>query len=424
MGEVAWVGSGSLGRDDGRVVLYRPGLEALRHGASAGAGGDGSGHGAGGGSGSDGSDATPESEIASRLRDRLRRRGALFYRELAPAVGQATEREVLDALWDLVWAGEITNDTFAPLRALRWRRPSGERRPRPGRMRMAPPEAVGRWSLIDSGGVPNAGAAPDSGGVPNAGAVPYGNAARAVPDGNATPAAPAAPAAPATETARLHSLAVALLDRYGVLTREAVVSEGVPGGFSAIYPVLRAMEESGRVRRGYFVDGLGAAQFALPGAVDRLRVHRGAAAPDPGSHRYSDTGRDPDIFVLAAADPASPYGAAIPWPRKDGDRRSLQRATGAYVVIVDGEAALYLERGGHSIVTLPATGEPSTAASAFAALRSLVADGRFRELAIVRVDGIAVAASPWREVMESADFTAGYRGYVLRSSSAPTSTRS
>jgi ATP-dependent Lhr-like helicase len=217
---------------------------------------------------------------------------------------------------------------------------------------------------------------------------------------------------------------VALLDRYGVLTREAVVSEGVPGGFSAIYPVLRAMEESGRVRRGYFVDGLGAAQFALPGAVDRLRVHRGAAAPDPGSHRYSDTGRDPDIFVLAAADPASPYGAAIPWPRKDGDRRSLQRATGAYVVIVDGEAALYLERGGHSIVTLPATGEPSTAASAFAALRSLVADGRFRELAIVRVDGIAVAASPWREVMESADFTAGYRGYVLRSSSAPTSTRS
>jgi ATP-dependent Lhr-like helicase len=423
MGEVAWVGSGSLGRDDGRVVLYRPGREAFRHGSPVGADGgrgDGRGDGGAGGAGGHGTGGHGTerggghgtggagghgsgSEISSRLLDRLRQRGALFYRELAPAAERATEREVLDALWDLVWAGEITNDTFAPLRALRWRRPSGERRPRPVRIQLAPPEAVGRWSLVDGGGAANACSTP------------------AMP---ATTAATATPASPAVETARLHSLAVALLDRYGVLTREAVASEGVPGGFSAVYPVLRAMEESGRVRRGYFVEGLGAAQFALPGAVDRLRAHRGAAAPDPGSNRYSETGRHPDIFVLAAADPASPYGAAIPWPRKDGDRRPLQRAAGAYVVTVDGEAALYLERGGHSIVTLPAAVETPTATSAFAALRSLVADSRFRELAIVRVDGIAVGASPWREVMESAGFTAGYRGYVLRSSSAAAPARS
>jgi ATP-dependent helicase Lhr and Lhr-like helicase len=140
LGELAWVGEGSLGRDDGRIVLCRPGRPVGRD-AAAGAG-------TGGASGA-GAAEGPTGELHERLRERLRDRGASFYRELASAAGSAPEREILDALWDLVWAGEITNDTFAPLRALRWRRPSGERRPRPGRLQMAPPEATGRWSLVE-----------------------------------------------------------------------------------------------------------------------------------------------------------------------------------------------------------------------------------------------------------------------------------
>ncbi len=210
----------------------------------------------------------------------------------------------------------------------------------------------------------------------------------------------------AKATERLHSLATALLDRYGVLTREAVASEEVAGGFSAVYPVLRAMEESGRIRRGYFVDGLGAAQFALPGAVDRLRAMRETADDRPAG---------PTVHLLAAADPANPYGAALAWPRRgDADRRPLPRAAGAYSVLVDGAAVLYLERGGHSLQTLPAADDPATAGAAFAALRSLVEDGRYRELVVTRVDGEPVAASPWRPLLEEAGFASGYRGHVLR----------
>jgi ATP-dependent Lhr-like helicase len=199
---------------------------------------------------------------------------------------------------------------------------------------------------------------------------------------------------------------VALLDRYGVLTREAVASEEVIGGFSAVYPILRAMEESGRIRRGYFVDGLGAAQFALPGAVDRLRSMREA---------WTAGGGQIAVHLLAAADPANPYGAALAWPRRgDADRRPLQRAAGAYAVLVDGAAALYLERGGHSLQTLPAADDPDVAGAAFAALSVLVGDGRFRELVLSRIDGEPVGASRWRESLEAAGFVPGYRGHVLR----------
>jgi ATP-dependent Lhr-like helicase len=355
LGEVAWVGRGSLGRDDGRVVLYRPGRAALRDLAA-------------------GDAEPPHGEVHDRLRDRLRQRGASFYRELASAAGAAPEREVLDVLWHLVWAGELTNDTFAPLRALRWRRPSGERRPRPGRLLMGPPEAAGRWSLVEASGGPAAGGG--SGG--------------------------------AAATARLHSLATVLLERHGVLTREAVAAEEVAGGFSAVYPVLRAMEESGRIRRGYFVDGLGAAQFALPGAVDRLRSMR--EAPDDGTAGSA-------VHLLAAADPANPYGAALAWPRRgEADRRPLARAAGAYVILVDGAAALYLERGGHSLQTLSAADDGATARAALAALRELVEGGRFRELVVTRVDGAPAASSSWRPLLEDCGFAAGYRGFVLRPS--------
>ncbi len=146
-----------------------------------------------------------------------------------------------------------------------------------------------------------------------------------------------------------------------MLTREAVAAEGLDGGFSAVYPVLRALEDAGRIRRGYFVDGLGAAQFALPGALDRLRSARDASErPDAA-----------EVLVLAAADPANPYGAALSWPRRDEhDRRPLQRAAGAYVVLVDGVAALYLERGGSTLQTLAPAADPEVALAAAAALRS------------------------------------------------------
>jgi ATP-dependent helicase Lhr and Lhr-like helicase len=349
LGEVAWVGRGSLGRDDGRIALVRPGREILRP------------------LGSPEGSAPPAEPRHAAIREHLASRGASFYRELFAAAHGTSDREVLDALWDLVWAGEVTNDTFAPLRALRWKRTgSGARRAagRPGRLTaLGPPEAAGRWSLV----------------VPEAGS--------------------------ASPTERLHAQSLALLDRHGVLTREAVATEGIEGGFAAVYPVLRAMEDAGRIRRGYFVDGLGAAQFALAGALDRLRAAREPADPVA-------TGA---VHLLAAADPANPYGAALAWPRRsETDRRPLQRAAGAYVVLVDGEAAVYLERGGSTIQTLPAADDPAVAITALRALRALVADGRVRELVIRKVDGEDVGVSTFRALLLEAGFAAGYRGLVLR----------
>ncbi len=290
---------------------------------------------------------------------------------------------MLDALWDLVWAGEVTNDTFAPLRALRWARPGREARRRPGRLTsLGPPEAAGRWSLL----------------VEPAGSIDEAEA-------SATVAGTAAARGAAAATERAHALANVLLERHGVLTREAVVGEGIAGGFSAVYPVLRALEESGRIRRGYFVDGLGAAQFALPGAIERLRTVRDPADP-------AERGR---VHLLAAADPANAYGAALAWPRRDdADRRPFSRAAGAYVVLVDGLAALFLERGGRSLATLPAADDPTIAGLALRALGALVADGRLRELVVTRVDGDPVGGSSWKPALLAAGFAPGYRGLVLR----------
>jgi ATP-dependent helicase Lhr and Lhr-like helicase len=348
LGEVAWVGRGSLGRDDGRIVLVRPGSERLRPIGLP-----------------DGIESPSEPRHVA-IREHLTARGASFYRELFAAARGTSDREILDALWDLVWAGEVSNDTFAPLRALRWRRTGsgGARtRGRPGRLTaLGPPEAAGRWSLVDQ-------------------------------------------EATASATERLHGHSLALLERHGILTREAVAIEGTIGGFAGVYPVLRAMEDAGRVRRGYFVDGLGAAQFALAGALDRLRAVR-----EPTDQ--TSTGQ---VHLLAATDPANPYGAALAWPRRgDADRRPLQRSAGAYVVLVDGIAVLYLERGGATLQTLPAADEPTTAVVAVRALRSLVTDGRTRELVIRKVDGEDVAVSRFRESLLEAGFVVGYRGLVLR----------
>jgi ATP-dependent Lhr-like helicase len=173
-----------------------------------------------------------------------------------------------------------------------------------------------------------------------------------------------------TPTEMAHARAPQLLERYVVLTREAALGEGAEGGFAGVYPVLKALEESGRVRRGYFVAGLGAAQFAVPGAVDRLRDCR-----EPGS----DEGAAP--VVLAATDPAQPYGAALPGPETPG---RPARATGAFVVLVDGEPAVYLERGAKSLVTFPAAEADGAWADA---LGGLVKDGRLRAIELTKIDG-------------------------------------
>ena len=210
----------------------------------------------------------------------------------------ATTRELLLALWDLVWAGRVTNDTVAPLRAMLHRRRSRPRDGRPRRVprptRFGPPAGAGRWSLVP----------------------------------------PREPDA----TRRLHAVAEQLLLRHGVVTRGAVMAERVPGGFAGVYPVLKAFEEVGRCRRGYFVEGLGGAQFAQPGAVDRLR---GLGDPDGSAQ------------VLAATDPANPYGAALPWPDRgaiDAGHRPGRKA-GAAVVLVDGALVLYVERGGRTLLS-------------------------------------------------------------------------
>jgi len=196
-----------------------------------------------------------------------------------------------------------------------------------------------------------------------------------------------------TETEAAHARAQQLLERYGVLTREAALGEGAEGGFAGVYPVLKALEDRGQVRRGYFVAGLGGAQFALPGAVDRLRA-----------------GRDGDGSVtLAAADPAQPYGAALGWPETTG---RPSRSAGAYVVLVDGEPAVFCERGAKSLVTFARTLELDFWPEA---LQALAKDGRVRSLEVARVNGAPIGESPETAArLKDAGFTDGYKGLTFR----------
>jgi len=341
-GEVVWVGAGPLGTDDGKVMIFlRDRAALLRPLAGP-------------------SSERPESPEHDRLRKILGRRGACFFRELSAAtpldepLGPRDDKASLDALWDLVWAGEVTNDSFAPVRALAGGgRRSGRsahrrsRRPNMGSLSaLGPPRAQGRWSLVEAD-------------LPTDGV---------------------------SATQRAHALASVLLDRHGVVMREAVRGEGHPGGFAAVYAVLRAMEDSGRVRRGYFVAGMGGAQFALPGAVDRLRASR--------EHAVEGT------LVLAATDPANIYGLTLPWP-VSGPRR----VPGAYVVFVGAEAALYVERGARGLVALrPFDGTWED--EAVAALGQLVTTGRFRRLALERFDE---ALAP---ILRAAGFVPSPRGLV------------
>ena len=349
-GEVVWIGRGSLGRDDGRVALYRRDHVPLL--ASAGV-----------------SDDRPSEPVHEAIRAHLQRRGASFFPQLRAAVGEArSDEELLNGVWDLVWAGEVTNDTFASVRALSMPRTRSKGTPRPGRLvALGPPHGAGRWSLV----------------------------ADLVGEDR-------------SPTERGRALATTLLERQGIVTREGVAAEGTAGGYASVYPVLRAMEEAGRARRGYFVAGLGAAQFALAGAVDRLRAVR--------------DGDDGSVQVLAATDPAQPYGAAVAWPRGDEDERlPLQRAAGAYVVLVGGQAALYLERGGRGLLTLPAATDEAVVKRAVAALSSLlVPAGPHRELRVERVDRGPVAESRLAPALAATGFRPTYRGWILRAPSTLT----
>jgi ATP-dependent helicase Lhr and Lhr-like helicase len=352
-GEIVWLGLGPLGSDDGRLGLYlrdqAPLLAPLP------------------------GDPTGEewcTEVHAALLAHLAERGASFWQGLqgaAQLAGAADDALALEALWDLVWAGLVTNDTLSAVRALvgggagRRVRGRGRRAPR-ALARSGPPRAAGRWSL----------------------------------------AAELMDAAPSS-TERVTALAAQLLDRFGVVTRAAAVVEDVRGGFGAVYPVLKAMEESGRARRGYFVEGLGGAQFAIPGAIDRLRAVR-------------DPGREEDVaapLVLAATDPANPFGGVLAWPPAvGGHRHSPKRVAGAHVVLVDGALVAFVERGGRSLVTFSA--DEGVLAAAATALAAVVHTGRITQLQLQRIDAEDVGAQPITGHLRDAGFTDHPRGLVLR----------
>jgi len=213
----------------------------------------------------------------------------------------------------------------------------------------------------------------------------------------------------ADPTLRAHALALTLLERHGVLTRGAVAAERIAGGFAAVYPVLRAMEEAGQCRRGYFVEGLGGAQFALPGAVDRMR-----ALAEP--RRVPGNNSSERALVLAAADPAQPYGAALPWPERPGETPSSHRPgrkAGALTVLVEGSLVLYVERGGRTLLSW--TDDPERLAPSAVALAAAVRDGALGRLTVERADGERAGGdSPLTQAREAAGFRPTPRGLRLR----------
>ena len=330
-GEIVWIGRGPLGPRDGRIALYlRDQLPTLyRH------------------RGED----PPEGPLHEAIRSDLTQRGASFFRDIYAAVGGGPVDTALDALWDLVWAGEVTNDTLAPLRAVQLRRATRSKRARATQSSSMPPSSSGRWSLVHD----------------------------LIPE-------QAGDASWATAWTDL------VLERYGVLTRATALAEDLPGGLTTLYPVLNHMEEIGRIRRGYFVEGMGGMQFALPGAVDRLRA----------AERVEGT------VILAAADPANPYGTIVPWPPMAEGRAS--RSAGAYVILHDGVPLVFLERGGKKAALL--TDDPDLHGAAAAALADI--GRRQRRMTLETIDGQPVASHQLNTLLRESGFAPSNRGLAFR----------
>jgi ATP-dependent Lhr-like helicase len=363
-GEVTWCGTGSLAGGDGWIAVAPTDVADLLL--------------------PEVEEVVPDTPLHTAVLSAMDG-GALFFRQLAERTGATlldggaeapADADVVAALWDLVWAGLVTNDTIAPLRALvsgrgaahkprgstprgRYARLRGARPAMPSRT--GPPTVAGRWSLVT--------------------------------------------ARESDPTRRAHARAEAFLERHGVLTRGALDTERVTGGFSGVYKVLRAMEESGQIVRGYVVEGLGAAQFAARGAVDRLR----ALSRSDGDLAAEDT----VSRVLAAADPAQPYGAALPWPDPAGDgKHRPARKAGALAVLVDGRPVLYVERGGRSLLSFTEQDAPLRAAAE--ALSRAVREGWLGQLAVQKADGEIALTSGLAEILRDVGFRATPKGLRLR----------
>ncbi|MDB4954370.1 MAG: associated domain protein [Myxococcales bacterium] len=338
-GELVWVGAGSLGTKDGRVIMLRRDRALLLA--------------------PDPQPLAQPSPVHDVILAHLKQSGASFRVAIEQAVATALPRDtagrasIPDALWDLVWAGLVTNDTFAPLRSLQ--APAGRRV-------NVHASFGGRWSLVSALGGADSGAAPAA-------------------------------------TQRAVAQATALLERWGVAGRATARADDLPGGFAAIGDVLRAMEDAGTVRRGYFVENLEGAQFAWPGAIDRLReAPRGTAAR---------------VDVLAVVDPACVWGGALPWPQLRDPGVRASRRVGATVIQVDGELAVFCEPKGRRLATAELPAE--TIALAFSVgLPHLAAKTRRRELLIETIDGAVAAQSPFAPALIAAGARVDYRGLVVR----------
>jgi ATP-dependent helicase Lhr and Lhr-like helicase len=461
-GEVVWAGAGTVGSGDGWLVLTPAESAPLLLPEPA---------------------ELTMTPLHGAVLTALGGGGGMFFRMLSDRVAAvldghpADDADLVSAIWDLAWAGLVTNDTLAPLRAVTAggtavRRPAAPRRTAPAEpgwaAELGSRRARGSDPGLDGnsgpGGARGGGAFPGvfnprpagrrSGGFGGgyAGAGGYGRGTRRaalptrtgpptvsgrwslLPERLGLPEADGVGAAdPTAVTMRAHALALTLLERHGVVTKGAVAAERIPGGFSAVYPVLRAMEETGQCRRGYFVEGLGGAQFALPGAVDRMRALAGdrltteagsaagtdpaAGAPFPGSPGRRQQAEDARrAVVLAAADPAQPYGAALPWPARPEDTATSHRPgrkAGALAVLFGGELVLYVERGGKTLLSW--TEDPAALEPCARALATAVRDGALGRITVEKADGsLAGFDSPLTRALESAGFRHTPRGLRLR----------